>query len=159
MTAKPKPEGLDDPIVPKIIAAMSKANVWLYQKTGGRLGSTWRVGAAFPRGVPVCLLTTVGRKTGARRTTPLLFIEDGDDVVVVGSQGGLPKHPQWYLNLLVNPRATLQIKRDVREVVARVADPEERARLWPRLVAHYADFESYQAWTDREIPVIVLERA
>ncbi len=159
MTAKPKPEGLDDPIVPKIIAAMSKANVWLYQKTGGRLGSTWRVGAAFPRGVPVCLLTTVGRKTGARRTTPLLFIEDGDDVVVVGSQGGLPKHPQWYLNVLANPRATLQIKRDVREVVARVADPEERARLWPRLVAHYADFESYQAWTDREIPVIVLERA
>ncbi len=159
MSPKPKPKGLDDPIVPKIIGAMSKANVWLYQKTGGRIGGTWRVGAAFPRGVPVCLLTTIGRKSGEPRTVPLLFIEDGATVVVVGSQGGLPKHPLWYLNLLANPRATVQIGREIRDVVARVAAPEERAKLWPRLVAHYADFESYEAWTDREIPVVLLEPA
>ncbi|MBC7173905.1 MAG: nitroreductase family deazaflavin-dependent oxidoreductase [Polyangiaceae bacterium] len=159
MSPRPKPEGLDKPIVSTIIQRMSKANVWLYQKTGGALGGTWRVGAAFPRGVPVCLLTTTGRKSGEPRTAPLLYIEDGESIVVVGSQGGLPKHPQWYLNLLANPRAKVQLRSRVRDVIARVATPEERARLWPRLVSHYADFESYQAWTDREIPVVLLEPA
>lgn len=157
MPVKPRPEGLDRPVVPRIIRVMSRVNVWLYQRTGGRLGNTWRVGAAFPRGVPVCLLTTTGRKSGEPRTTPLLFIEDGGAVVVVGSYGGLPHTPQWVKNLEADPRARLQIGRTIREVSGRIATPETRARLWPKLVAHYADFASYQSWTEREIPVILLE--
>jgi deazaflavin-dependent oxidoreductase (nitroreductase family) len=135
----------------------SQANVWLYRKTGGRIGGKWRVGSAFPRGVPVLLLTTVGRKSGAKRTTPLLYLEDGARVLIVASQGGMPKHPLWYLNLSSNPQVEVQIRRNVRQMRARDATAEERSRYWPRLVAHYRDFATYQSWTDREIPVVVLE--
>jgi len=156
-TPRPRPEGLDKAWVPDLIKAMSRANVFLYRATGGIVGSKWRVGAAFPWGVPVCLLTTVGRKSGEKRTSPLLFIEDGSNVIVVASQGGLPKNPAWYLNVMANPEAELQIGRTVRPVRARTADAAERAALWPRLVEHYPDFASYAAWTDREIPVVILE--
>ncbi|PBC47033.1 nitroreductase [Rhodococcus sp. ACS1] len=134
---------------------MSKINVVLYRRTGGRLGSKWRVGSAFPRGLPVCLLTTTGRKSGEPRISPLLFLEDGDRIILVASQGGLPKHPMWYLNLRANPQVTVQVKSRIRPMTAQVADPGERARLWPRLVDMYADFDNYQAWTDRTIPVVV----
>lgn len=154
---KPKPEGLDKPYVAKIIRAMSKLNVAVYRWTGGLLGSKWRVGSAFPRGVPVLLLTTIGRKSGEPRTAPLLFIEDGDDVIVVASQGGLPKDPLWYRNLRANPECEVQIKRQKTKRKARTASPEERARLWPMLVEHYHDFASYETWTDRTIPVVILE--
>jgi deazaflavin-dependent oxidoreductase (nitroreductase family) len=154
---KPKPEGLDKPYVGKIIKAMSKLNVAVYRWTGGLLGSKWRVGAAFPWGVPVLLLTTTGRKSGQPRTAPLLFIADGQNVIVVGSQGGLPKDPLWYKNLQANPECEVQIKRRKTKMRARTAEGEERARLWPKLVAHYADFASYETWTDRVLPVVVLE--
>jgi deazaflavin-dependent oxidoreductase (nitroreductase family) len=153
----PRPDFLDSVALPKIMRAMSRANVWVYRKTGGVIGGTWRVGSAFPRGVPVCLLTTIGRKSGERRTTPLLFLLDGERVVLVGSQGGMPKHPQWFLNLMQEPLVEIQIGREVRQMRARIADPEERAGLWPRLVALYADFATYQAWTERTIPVVVCE--
>ena len=156
---KPKPEGLDKPYVPKILKIISKVNIAIYLWTGGLLGSTWRVGCAFPWGVPVLLLTTIGRKTGQPRIAPLLFIEDGDNVIVVGSQGGLPKHPLWYKNLQANPECEVQIKRRKMKMKAHTAAPEERERLWPKLVEHYPDFASYQSWTDRVIPVIVLEPA
>lgn len=152
-----RPEGLDHPIVPKLMRAFSRANVWLYRSTGGRIGSTWRIGSAFPRGVPMLLLTTIGRKTCAPRTTPLLFLKRGDAFVVVASQGGLPKNPQWYFNLLANADVHVQIGAEVQEMRGRRATAEERAELWPKLVAHYADFATYQAWTDREIPVVLLE--
>lgn len=152
---KPKPDGLDKPYVKRIIRTMSKANVAVYRWTGGLLGSTWRVGAAFPRGVPVLLLTTIGRKSGQPRTAPLLFIEDGNDVVVVASQGGLPKDPLWYRNVQANPNVEVQIKRRKTKMVARDANEEERAKLWPKLVAHYSDFASYEAWTDRVIPIVI----
>ena len=154
-----RPAGLDRPIVPKIIRAFSRANVWLYQKTGGRIGGKWRIGATFPRGIPVLLLTTIGRKTGVRRTAPLVYIEDGGSIVVAGSQGGLPKHPQWYLNLASNPEVEVQIGSSVRTMRARDATPGEREHLWPKLVLHNADFADYQAWTDRMIPVVILEPA
>jgi deazaflavin-dependent oxidoreductase (nitroreductase family) len=157
MVIKERPEGLDSPIVPKVMRLMSQANVWLYQKTDGRLGSTWRVGAAFPKGVPVCLLTTKGRKTGAPRTTPLLFIEEGPNIVLVASQGGLPKDPLWYLNLKNDPDVEIQVRARRGRYRARVADEAERSRLWPELVAHYADFAAYQTWTDRQIPVVICE--
>ena len=154
-TAPARPPGLDSKWTASLIKWMSKLNVVLYRRTGGRLGSKWRVGSAFPRGLPVCLLTTTGRKSGEPRISPLLFLEDGDRIVLVASQGGLPKHPMWYLNLRANPQVTVQVKSRVRPMTARVADPGERARLWPRLVDMYADFDNYQALTDRTIPVVV----
>lgn len=155
----PRPPQLDHPLVPKLIKAMSKANVWLYRRTNGRLGGKWRVGSAFPRGLPVCLLTTTGRKSGLPRTSPLLFLRDGDRFILVASQGGLPTHPQWYRNVGTNPEVTVQIGATVRRMRARVAEPEERDALWPRLVAHYRDFADYQSWTDRVIPVVICEPA
>ncbi|WP_404314678.1 nitroreductase family deazaflavin-dependent oxidoreductase [Prescottella equi] len=152
-----RPSGLDSKYTVDIIKWMSKTNVKLYRATGGRLGGKWRVGSAFPWGIPVCLLTTTGRKSGQPRVSPLLFLEDGDRVILVASQGGLPKNPVWYLNIRANPEVTIQIKSRIRTMRARVATDEERAELWPRLVDMYADFDNYQSWTDRQIPVVICE--
>lgn len=152
-----KPRGLDSPAAGRFIRWMSRANVWVYRRTGGRVGATWRVGAAFRKPVPILLLEHVGRRSGQVRTTPLVYLEDGDRLVVVASQGGRPEHPQWYRNLLADPDVRVQQGRRSRRLRARVADEEERRRLWPRLVGHYADFASYQSWTDRQIPVVLLE--
>jgi deazaflavin-dependent oxidoreductase (nitroreductase family) len=157
MQAKPRPEGLDHPIVPKALRVISRLNVWLYQRTDGRLGGKWRVGSAFPHGIPVLLLTTIGHKSGQRRTAPLLYIEDGERLVLVGSQGGMPRHPLWYTNIQANPDVEVQLKSQHLAMRARDATPEERAVLWPRFVAHYNDLADYQAWTDRVIPLVVLE--
>lgn len=152
-----RPSGLDSKYTVDIIKWMSKTNVKLYRATGGRLGGKWRVGNAFPWGIPVCLLTTTGRKSGQPRVSPLLFLEDGDRVILVASQGGLPKNPMWYLNIRANPEVTIQIKSRIRTMRARVATDQERAELWPRLVDMYADFDNYQSWTDRQIPVVICE--
>lgn len=154
---RPKPRGLDSPLVPKLLKHAAAINVWVYRRTNGRLMGRLRIGAAFPGGVPICLLNHAGRKSGKVRTTPLLFLPDGDRVVVVASQGGLPKHPQWYLNVLADPDVTVQVGGDVRRLRARTASTSERAELWPRLVDLYADFATYQSWTDREIPVVLCE--
>ncbi|AYA25018.1 MULTISPECIES: nitroreductase family deazaflavin-dependent oxidoreductase [Rhodococcus] len=151
------PKGLRSNATTSIIKWGSRLNVAAYRATGGRIGGKWRVGSAFPRGVPVCLVTTTGRKTGQPRTAPLLFLEDGDKVVLVASQGGLPKHPLWFRNIQANPEVTVQIKSRVRTMHARVANEEERARYWPMLTAMYPDFDKYQSWTDRVIPVVVCE--
>lgn len=156
---KPKPEGLDKPYVGKIIKAMSKVNVAIYRWTGGLLGSKWRVGSAFPWGIPVLLLTTTGRKSGHPRVAPLLFIEDDPNVIIVASQGGLPNDPLWYKNLQANPDCEVQIKRRKMKMKARTASTDEREGLWPKLVDHYPDFASYATWTDRVIPVVILEPA
>jgi F420H(2)-dependent quinone reductase len=155
--SKARPSQLDSPLVPRLMKVMSRLNIWLYRSTGGRIGGTWRVGSAFRRGVPICLLTTKGRKSGQLRTTPLLYMADGDRIVLVASQGGLPRHPSWYFNLVADPAVTIQIKRQVHTMRARVADDEERDDLWPRLVQLYEDFASYQSWTDRRIPVVICE--
>lgn len=152
-----RPGGLDSPLVPKLLKYGAKAHVWAYRRTNGRVGGRWRLGAGFRRPVPTLLLDHVGRRSGTSFTTPLLYLADGQDVVVVASQGGLPKHPQWFLNLRAAPDTQVQIGAELRRVRARVAEPDERAVLWPRLVELYADFDSYQSWTEREIPVVVLE--
>lgn len=148
---KPRPDGLDSPLVPRIMRWMSHMNTWVYRKSGGRIGGR------FLRGAPVCLLTTTGRKSGEPRTTPLLYLRDGDRVVVVASQGGMPKHPLWYLNLQATPECEVQIRKETLKLKARTASPEERAELWPRLIQMYSDFDDYQSWTDRVIPVVILE--
>ncbi|NYG59136.1 deazaflavin-dependent oxidoreductase (nitroreductase family) [Nocardioides daedukensis] len=154
-----KPPGMDAPWVPKLIKHMSRINVWVYRRTNGRVGGTWRVGAAFRKPVKLALLTHTGRKSGKEFTAPLLFLRDGENVVFVASQGGLPKNPQWYHNLVATPECTVQVRSDVRRMVARTATLPERAVLWPRLTGLYADFDSYQSWTEREIPVVICEPA
>ena len=153
-----KPEGLDSPTTAKIIKYMARAQVRVFKLTNGRIGSKWRIGAGFRKPVPTLLLDHVGRKSGTTFTTPLLYLEDGADLVIVASQGGLPKNPQWYPNLVANPDTTVRVRKEgVRRVRAHTADADERAALWPRLVELYADFEKYAKWTDREIPIVVLE--
>lgn len=156
---KPRPRGLDSPTTRRVIRAMTAAHLWLYRRSGGRLGRTWHVGSALRDGVDVCLLTTTGRRSGEPRTVPLLHMADGDRVVVVASQGGLPTNPAWYLNVTARPDVVVEYRGTRRAMRARTADPAERAALWPRLVAMYRDFESYQSWTDREIPVVICEPA
>lgn len=155
---KPRPPGLDSPWVPKVLKVMSRAQVRVFRLTRGRIGSKWRIGAGFRKPVPTLLLNHVGRKSGKQFTIPLLYLDDQPNLVIVGSQGGLPKDPQWLRNLVAHPDVTVELKGEgVRRVRARVASPEEKAELWPRLVELYADFANYDAWTDREIPVVVLE--
>ena len=137
---------------------MARVNVWAFKLTNGRIGSKWRVGAGFRKPVPTLLLEHVGRKSGKQFTTPLLYLPDGPNIVVVASQGGLPKNPQWLPNLVASPDTKVHLRKEHgRPVRARVASPEERAALWPRLVDLYADFAKYAKWTDREIPVVILE--
>ena len=152
-----KPKGLDDPGTVKFMKVMAAVNVWLFRRTGGRLGRNWRIGAGFRNPVPICLVEHTGRKTGQPRTTPLVYLADGERVIVVASQAGRPENPMWFLNVVANPDVTVQIGRSRRPMRAHVADADERAVLWPRLVDLYADYASYQSWTVREIPVVVLE--
>lgn len=153
-----KPRGLDSPLTARLIKYGARAQVRVFRLTRGRIGSRWRIGAGFRRPVPTLLLDHVGRRSGRRFTTPLLYLVDGEDLVIVASQGGLPRDPQWYANLVADPETTVELRGEgVRRVRARTAGPEERAALWPRLVDLYADFDSYQRWTDRQIPVVVLE--
>lgn len=137
--------------VKPIIRLMSFANKWIFQLSGGRLGNK------FLRGAPVGLLTTVGRRSGKPRTTPLIYLEDGERIVLVASQGGLPHHPIWFLNLEADPSAGFQIGRDTRKLHARRASDAEKRELWPRLCAVYPDYDDYQKRTDRDIPVVILE--
>lgn len=153
-----RPAGLDSPATVKVIKYMAKGQVALFKATNGRIGSNWRVGAGLGKPVPTLLLEHVGRRSGQLFTTPLLYLRDGDDLIVVASQGGLPKDPQWYLNLLAHPETSVRLRDEgVRDVRARPASDDERAELWPRLVDLYADFAKYDTWTDRVIPVVVLE--
>ena len=123
----------------------------LYRTTGGLIGHR------FPGAPPMLLLDHVGARSGARRTTPLVYVADGRDVVIVASKGGHPKHPSWYHNLRAHPDTTVQIGREHRAVHARVASPSERTRLWPKAVATYGGYRSYQQRTDRKIPLVILE--
>jgi deazaflavin-dependent oxidoreductase (nitroreductase family) len=125
----------------------------LYRATGGRFGH--HLPGIKP---PFLLLDHVGAKSGAKRTSPLLYFRDGENTVVVASKGGFPKHPGWFHNLKANPDTTVQIRSDVLPVHARVATPEERERLWPMAIETYSTFREYQARSQgREIPLVILE--
>src|SRR4051794_26667524 len=122
----------------------------LYRASGGRIGGRlWDL--------RVVLLTTTGRRSGKRRTVPLCSLRDGDDVVVIGSYGGLDRPPAWSLNLAADPNAELEDGRARRSVVARIASPEERARLWAEVTARAPGYLEYERRTSREIPVVILE--
>ena len=135
------------------LTLFSRVHVFLYRASGGRIGGRFRKTA------PVLLLTTTGRKTGKQRTTPLLYVEDGERYAVVASVGGAPAHPSWYLNLRGNPAATIQLGRRKLPVIAETAGPEERARLWALAARMYPPYDAYQSKTSREIPVVILSPA
>ncbi len=122
-----------------------------YRASGGR------VGHRIPGLPPMLLLDHVGARSGQPRTSVLLYVEDGGDVVIVASKGGYPKHPAWFHNLRAHPDAAVQIGPERRRVRARIASPSERERLWPRAVEAYSGYADYQRKADREIPMVILE--
>ncbi|MGP3924231.1 nitroreductase family deazaflavin-dependent oxidoreductase [Streptomyces sp. 8N616] len=123
-----------------------------YEETNGEVGHDWEKGA------PVLVLTTKGRKTGQDRKFALIYQEVDGDHVIVASKGGAPVHPGWYLNLQQDPEVKVQVKADKFTARARTAAGEERAKLWEKMAAVWPDYNDYQKKTDREIPVVVLER-
>lgn len=133
----------------KVQSLMTGAHSSVYRATRGRVG-----GKTF--GAPVLLLNTTGRKSGKNRTTPLLYLSDGEDLILVASAGGAPKHPAWWLNLKAHPETTVEVGDRRLRVRAEEASPEEKARLWPKVVEMYSSYENYQRKTDREIPVVIL---
>ena len=124
----------------------------IYSATGGKVGN--RIA-----GMPVLLLTTVGRKTGKRRTSPLTYFEEDGAIVLVGSYGGRPYNPAWFENLVAAGEGEVTIGRESRHLRARKATVDERARLWPRIVTTYDGYAKYQAKTPREIPLAILTSA
>ncbi len=136
-----------------VIHVMSRVNTWIYRVTGGRIA------ARFPGGAPVLLLTTIGRRSGRRRTAPLLYLMDGDRYIVVGSKGGMAHDPLWIRNLEAEPRVEIEVGNRAMAATARRATREEKAGLWPRLVAMYPSYADYQARTARDIPVVILTPA
>lgn len=151
MPSKSPPRFLNSPFTDFVIKWMSRVNTFLYRRGGGEgLGGTFQKR-------PVALLTTTGRKTGQPRVSPLLYLRDGDRVILVASRGGSAKNPMWYLNLKANPQVQVQIKKEVLNLTARDATEEERAMYWPQLVAMYPSYQDYQSWTDRTIPIVVCE--
>jgi len=123
-----------------------------YRETDGELGHDWR------RGSSVLLLTTTGHRSGKERTTPLIYGRAGDDYVIVASNGGSPEPPAWFVNLSGQPEVEVQVLGDRFRARARTATPDEKPELWREMVSHWPDYDAYQGRTDREIPVVVLER-
>ena len=123
-----------------------------YRETGGEVGHVWK------RGATTLLLTTTGRRTGEPTTTPLIYENADGAYVVVASKGGAPAHPGWYRNLSKNPEVEVQVRDEVFPARARTATGEEREQLWELAARQWPDYDAYQRRTEREIPVVVLER-
>jgi deazaflavin-dependent oxidoreductase (nitroreductase family) len=131
--------------------ALTTVNTFIYRASGGR------VGGSFDR-APVLLLHHVGAKSGQERVAPLLYLPDGDDVVIVASYGGAPKNPAWFHNLKAHPDTVVELGREKRPVRAEVATGAERERLWAAVVELYPAYATYQSRTERQIPLVVLRR-
>jgi len=123
-----------------------------YQATDGEEGHDWQ-------GTHTLMLTTTGRKSGEKRTTPLIYDPVGDAYAIVASKGGADEPPAWYLNLQADPTVEVQVKADKFTARARTASEEEKAGIWPQMVKQWPAYDDYQAATDRPIPIVLLERA
>ncbi|MBO0856148.1 MAG: nitroreductase family deazaflavin-dependent oxidoreductase [Nocardia sp.] len=134
------------------LTVYGEEHVRLYRETAGESGYLWN-------GVPTLLLTTTGRRSGAPRTSALIFGRDGQNYLVVASVGGMPRHPAWYHNLRAQPRAQIQVGADHHRVLARTATEAEKPRLWQIMTDLWPNYDVYQSRTDRVIPVVVLEPA
>jgi deazaflavin-dependent oxidoreductase (nitroreductase family) len=127
-------------------------HVRAYLETDGEYGHDWRNGSS------TLLLTTIGRRSGTERISPLIYGRAGDDYLVVASNGGSPAPPSWYENLKAQPEVGVQVLGERFRARARDAGPEERPSMWREMTSHWPDYDAYQERTDREIPVVVLER-
>jgi len=134
-------------------ALFGEEHVRRYRETGGEVGHIWKEGST------ILLLTTTGRKSGRPRTTPLIYAKDGDRYVIVASKGGAPQHPGWYENLSKDPDVELQVLDEVFPARAHTVEGEERERLWRKANQVWPHYAEYAEKTDREIPVVVLERS
>lgn len=129
-----------------------KDHIDRYVATDGKDGHEWR------DGVTTLLLTVKGRRSGKPYRTALIYDRDGDKYVVVASKGGAPEHPDWYRNLAANPEVVVQVLGDVFTAHARTATAEERPKLWDMMTKMWPEYNNYQEKTDRDIPVVILER-
>ena len=141
--------GMRRAIIRLCAKVVSAAHVFLYRRSAGRIGGRFR-------GADVLLLTVTGRKSGRRRTTPLMYRRDGDDLIVAASNGGMAWAPSWWLNLRANPAAEVQLGAERRRVRATQADPVERERLWPLMNQTWAGYDAYQRRSSRLIPLVKL---
>jgi len=128
-----------------------KEHVDRYRETEGAEGYDWQ-------GTTILLLDTVGRKSGKSYTHPLIYRDYGDDYLIVASKGGAPEPPDWFRNLEANPEVGVQIKGETFRARARVATPQEKPAMWQHMLEVWPDYANYQTKTDREIPIVVLER-
>lgn len=124
--------------------------IFVYRRSGGK-----RMGHL--RGMPILLLTTVGRKTGKHRVTPVMYIRDGDNYVVTASNNGARDNPGWFVNLKKNPQIAIEVDGTTKSMMAHQANSEEKSRLWPRLVEQAHFFEGYNQKTKRDIPMVILQ--
>ncbi|MFW2388671.1 MAG: nitroreductase family deazaflavin-dependent oxidoreductase [Polyangiales bacterium] len=138
------------PFVRRMTKFFTRVNVAVYKASGGRLMSKFQ-------GQSICLVTMVGAKSGKAREVPLMHVPIDDKKILVASQGGLEMHPAWYYNLKANPEIEILAEGVKRRYLARQVDEEEKGALWPVIVASYADYDEYQARTDRDIPVFVCD--
>jgi F420H(2)-dependent quinone reductase len=139
-----------NPLLESVMGPLLTVHQWLYENTDGRIGATLG-------GRPMLLLRTVGRRTGEPRTAALLYVRDGESYAVIASKGGAPQHPGWFHNL-AEPNVEIQVGRERVPVRARIADSEERSRLWARADdVNQGQYATYQSRTSRVIPVVVLE--
>lgn len=137
----------------KVIArVITRCNIWMLKISGGRLGNSFL-------GVPIMMMTTIGRKSGKPRTLPIYYLQDGERIVLVASNGGLPSDPVWYLNAMANPAIVVQLNGVTQNMVARVTTPEERAYYWPKLMARFPMWQEVYERSNRDFPVVVLEKS
>jgi F420H(2)-dependent quinone reductase len=134
-----------------VLGPLMRGHARLYRATGGRIGE-------IPGLPPLLLLDHVGARSGKRRTTPLVYMPDGDDLIVVPSKGGYSWHPGWLHNLRANPETSVQVGSKSIPVQAREANDGERRRLWPKAIEHNPVWGRYQERTNRRIPLVILER-
>ncbi len=130
---------------------LTRVHTVAYRLTGGL------VGRRIPGLPPMLLLDHVGAKSATKRTSPLVYLRDGENLVIVASKGGSPRHPAWFHNLRANPATSAQVGSSRISVTARVATAKERSRLWPKVIVLYGGYEQYQARTKRQIPLVILE--
>ena len=145
MTETPNPRPQLD------LSLFGDEHVRRYEETDGAEGYIWN-------GAPCAILTTTGRKSGTPRKSALIFGQDGDNYLLIGSQGGAPTHPMWFLNLRDNPDVEFQVKADKFAGRARIATPDEKPRLWRIMTEHWPSYDDYQLRTGRDIPLVVIER-